>query len=440
MHRPDWILVAMLLFAAFSPAAPGQDWEFERVDDAFNTIGSSVSIVVDSAGVPHIANGAHRSGIIRYAVKLGDEWLVEEADVGQTGLSVSIALDSDENPALAYFSFDSGSLTIARLIGRSWTHETVDAMQFDNKTSLRFAGDGTPHVAYGKFGSPWNIKHAFKSDGSWHPSTVDSTTASGVGIAMVLDQNDTPHITHWGAPQRGDGPFHRKSSIRLNDGSWTNDLVDDSGENCNVIHNGIALDATGDTHIVYMSNSCFGASEVKYAVGSGENWDVSVVDSVGRSAGVSLVLDRSGSPHIVYGTRYIAVGGSSDLRYAHLDADGRWSVEAVDRVGDAGELNSLAIDERGHLHIAYFRGDGTDQTGELRYARRVRPVGGLPGDLNCDGQINAFDIEPFLVALFAPDEYPAQYPDCDINLADVNADGDINTFDIEPFLMLLLGP
>ena len=60
-----------------------------------------------------------------------------------------------------------------------------------------------------------------------------------------------------------------------------------------------------------------------------------------------------------------------------------------------------------------------------------------PGDLNCDGQINAFDIEPFLLALFDADEYAIRFPDCDINLADLNGDGAIDAFDIEPFLDLL---
>ena len=59
------------------------------------------------------------------------------------------------------------------------------------------------------------------------------------------------------------------------------------------------------------------------------------------------------------------------------------------------------------------------------------------GDLNCDGEINAFDIEPFLLALFDPENYLKRFPDCDINLADVNADGSINAFDIEPFLEVL---
>ncbi len=60
-----------------------------------------------------------------------------------------------------------------------------------------------------------------------------------------------------------------------------------------------------------------------------------------------------------------------------------------------------------------------------------------PGDLNGDGSIDALDIEPFLVALFDPEDYPAAYPDCDISLADLNGDGDINALDIEGLLAVL---
>jgi hypothetical protein len=61
------------------------------------------------------------------------------------------------------------------------------------------------------------------------------------------------------------------------------------------------------------------------------------------------------------------------------------------------------------------------------------------GDLNCDGSVNNFDIDPFVLALTNPAQYPAQFPDCDINLADVNNDNAVNNFDIDPFVELLTG-
>jgi len=65
---------------------------------------------------------------------------------------------------------------------------------------------------------------------------------------------------------------------------------------------------------------------------------------------------------------------------------------------------------------------------------------GMPGDLNCDGAVDAFDIEPFALAVFDPQTYGNQYPNCDINSADINGDGSVDAFDIEPFIELLFGP
>jgi hypothetical protein len=61
------------------------------------------------------------------------------------------------------------------------------------------------------------------------------------------------------------------------------------------------------------------------------------------------------------------------------------------------------------------------------------------GDLNCDGLLNAFDIDPFVLALTSPETYAVAFPDCDRMLADCNGDGLVNAFDIDPFVLLLTG-
>lgn len=57
-----------------------------------------------------------------------------------------------------------------------------------------------------------------------------------------------------------------------------------------------------------------------------------------------------------------------------------------------------------------------------------------PGDTNCDGVVNNFDIDPFVLALADADAYAAAYPGCDIRAADANSDGLINNFDIDGFV------
>ncbi|MGH6959255.1 MAG: hypothetical protein ACREE7_02105 [Dongiaceae bacterium] len=68
-------------------------------------------------------------------------------------------------------------------------------------------------------------------------------------------------------------------------------------------------------------------------------------------------------------------------------------------------------------------------------AYEFRPL----GDLNCDGALNNFDVDPFVLALLDPAAYAAAHPDCDIANADVNGDRRVNNFDIDAFVRLLLG-
>ena len=60
------------------------------------------------------------------------------------------------------------------------------------------------------------------------------------------------------------------------------------------------------------------------------------------------------------------------------------------------------------------------------------------GDLNCDGVIDAFDIDPFVLALTNPPQYVAQYPNCNIMNGDINCDGAVDSFDIDGFVQCIV--
>ncbi|MGE0481870.1 MAG: FG-GAP repeat domain-containing protein [Phycisphaerae bacterium] len=63
----------------------------------------------------------------------------------------------------------------------------------------------------------------------------------------------------------------------------------------------------------------------------------------------------------------------------------------------------------------------------------------LVADMNCDGLVNNFDIDPFVLALSNPAQYHATFPNCDISAGDANGDGLVNNFDIDPFVAILSG-
>ena len=64
----------------------------------------------------------------------------------------------------------------------------------------------------------------------------------------------------------------------------------------------------------------------------------------------------------------------------------------------------------------------------------------VQGDMNCDGDLDFFDITPFNLAVEQGcAAYEAAYPNCDCRNADINGDGVIDADDIDPFSALLTG-
>ena len=63
---------------------------------------------------------------------------------------------------------------------------------------------------------------------------------------------------------------------------------------------------------------------------------------------------------------------------------------------------------------------------------------GLVGDMNCDGNVNLADIDPFTLALINPTGYSAAFPACQINNADANSDASVSGADVAGFVSMLL--
>ncbi|MGE0478828.1 MAG: right-handed parallel beta-helix repeat-containing protein [Phycisphaerae bacterium] len=58
-------------------------------------------------------------------------------------------------------------------------------------------------------------------------------------------------------------------------------------------------------------------------------------------------------------------------------------------------------------------------------------------DMNCDGLVNNFDIDPFVLAVTDAGAYAAAFPNCDAMNGDVDQNGLLNNFDIDPFVACL---
>ncbi|MBL8878304.1 MAG: hypothetical protein JNG88_04210, partial [Phycisphaerales bacterium] len=67
-----------------------------------------------------------------------------------------------------------------------------------------------------------------------------------------------------------------------------------------------------------------------------------------------------------------------------------------------------------------------------------RRVCSVLGDMNCDGVVDNFDIDPFVLALTNPAAYNAAFPGCSVLNGDANQDGALDNFDIDPFVLCVL--
>ena len=126
----------------------------------------------------------------------------------------------------------------------------------------------------------------------------------------------------------------------------------------------------------------YGGDHLYYAWYDGATWQSEVADGapgVGQYA--SLALDDAGQPHIAYYD-----GVASDLRYARRDANG-WHVQVVAADGAVGLHASLALDAAGWPHIAFY----DDTAGAVRVAllgdagwalETVEGVGGVVRDIS----------------------------------------------------------
>jgi hypothetical protein len=106
------------------------------------------------------------------------------------------------------------------------------------------------------------------------------------------------------------------------------------------------------------------------------------------------------------------------------------------------EIGVLPAAEYDYYDLVFAVAGRLEPEGELFYWEEhfyLQVFNVVPGDLNCDGEVNSFDIDPFTQALIDPAGYAASFPRCSLLNADCNADGVVNVFDIDPFVALLTG-
>ncbi|MFH1745882.1 MAG: hypothetical protein ABIG44_02445 [Planctomycetota bacterium] len=147
------------------------------------------------------------------------------------------------------------------------------------------------------------------------------------------------------------------------------------------------------------------------------------------------VFDDGRGPALYAGGGFESAGGVPARNLARWDGQ-RWSAL---RAGVNSGVNALTVFDDGAGPALYAGGylTAAGERGSARIARWGCVPGLLLGDLNCDGAVDVYDIDPFICAVSPNCDYATQYPDCNPITGDCNADGIVNAYDIDGFIELL---
>lgn len=191
---------------------------------------------------------------------------------------------------------------------------------------------------------------------TWHIETLKSTPGSDAGwyASLAIDAAGSLHVAYYDAEHAELLYSYRNRG----DKQWFTTTVDSKGAGTYV---SLAVDAAGQPHFAYNSRYEEG---LHYATWDGKQWHRQNVDAEHTNYFTSIQLDKDGHPRISY-YLYHAPDKSYLLHLKFASFDGRgWTIETVDKRGETGKFNSLALDSAGHPHIAY----SNVSLGDLLYA------------------------------------------------------------------------
>jgi hypothetical protein len=276
-------------------------------------------------------------------------WTTETAAaVGAGWVSWTSSIAVSNSVYIAYYDGVLKDLMLATKTGGAWSSQTLDA-PFDNGryNSMVLNSSGTPQISYHRLGGSLRF-----SEGSTL-TVVDGTPDSGSFNDIAGDPSEDLHISYAAivSPNR----LSRLSQLRYarRSGSvWTTEVVDSGPANSTttIAFTSIALLPGNIPAIAYRGL----ANNIRYAVRNGASWVIQDVPGTSNPSGISLVVDGSGTPHILWSN-----AGAQGALWHTWNAGGAWLTEQVGAYAAVGTPNAALIASDGFLYVAAYEWNGT---------------------------------------------------------------------------------
>lgn len=251
------------------------------------------SMVLDSKQRPHISY-PDGTGNINHSYWDGTSWQKQTVELHATVINyyTSIIVDLNDYPSISYYEEHGAGenglrLRVVTWNGKFWEARTVDSDLGSGKfNSMASDSKGNPQIAYGNVEyQNASLRYAKWNGNGWDLDILEGRGVPGTSmwsVALVLDNNDLPHIAYTDVKKR----ILKYGTLR--NGKWELDSVDTLGAVAYPDRNGIALDERGSVYISYYDP---GLGVLKVAHQQGRQWVVEVVDRY--SAGFTSSLQIS---------------------------------------------------------------------------------------------------------------------------------------------------
>lgn len=299
---------------------------------------------------------------------------------------------------------------------------------------LKFKQSRTDSIA----GLPWD---SFDSDG--FITSPDGAHWSALGDDEGPTTSDRIHVVdnvvvmREGLPVAPGGPIYADTfhvDMTAN-GTWFA-RGDDPSDNDWCVGSGVLIAKTGDP----------------IHTGATENWSATIAGFFGNNHGDYVIQGKSTNADpaiddviVLNGSRVVVREGDPvDLNNNGLADDDVFIGRGNNTLSAFNPDDMYLTDGRMLWFIASLRNAAGQDLGSVPNFGTggnalIRVQLGLIGDMNCDGAVNNFDIDPFVQALIDPAGYAIAFPNCDPSNGDINQDNAFNNFDIDPFVALILG-
>jgi hypothetical protein len=341
-------------------------WTVETVAASTSGDAAVPSIALGPNGEVHIG-WAFLQGPVQHAQRgRGGVWSLDTVAPSPGSLIVylSLAVDASGVAYLMYGAEDTAQIMLSTSTPEGWTTATVKEEAYLGDFTID--ASGTLHATYyiAEQGT-WTMRHAWRDNGVWLVSDVDTNVSWSSSIAT--DADGGVHIAYQAGEMR-----NLRYAYRQAEGVWATQTVDATEHEWSGETIALAIDGTGVLHLVY-TRRCGGddceppSATLAYArrapggawvledvVGDHNNW------AFGSS---SIAVEDSGVVH----AGYCWYGGGTQagrLHYARRGENGSWTTELVADEGCGGI--ALALDDSRTVHVAFY----DDVNAELRYAQR----------------------------------------------------------------------